>query len=159
MDWVQEVSSSKPFNHGFSYILLVQRRMLYSSWRPGLSDAESIIPRSTNQIYFLSACESFCVNFWILFDYCVRNWARDQKKLKHPKKCSGSYLRTLFLNFETPGCLCSRTPEYSLSAVFSHTEDGAGAAMGAPIVLGPWRWKSFLDTVNEPNIILPGSNL
>ena len=41
------------------YILLVQRRMLYSSWRPGLSDAESIIPRSTNQIYFLSACESF----------------------------------------------------------------------------------------------------
>lgn len=94
--------------------------------------------------------------FCLICGNCVRNWARDQKKLKHPKKCSGSYLRTLFLNFETPGCLCSRTPEYSLSAVFSHTEDGAGAAMGAPIVLGPWRWKSFLDTVNEPNIILPG---
>lgn len=70
---------------------------------------------------------------------------RGIRKSSSIKKCSGSYLRTLLLNFETRGCLCSRIPEYSLSAVFSHTEDGTGAAMGAPIVLGPWGWKSFLD--------------
>lgn len=97
MDWVQEVSSSKPFNHGFSYILLVQRRMLYSSWRPGLSDPESIIPRSTNQIYFLSACESFCVNFWILFDLwkLCSQLSEGSEKAQASKKMFGILLKDL----------------------------------------------------------------
>ena len=63
----------------------------------GLSDAESIIPRSTNQIYFLSACESFCVNFWILFDLwkLCSQLSEGSEKAQASKKMFGILLKDL----------------------------------------------------------------